>query len=192
MKTTFLHGFKITTVAIAMTAAFFCHSVQASDINTLYQEGRAAFHKGDMETAYTMLSQVAAASPNHVDTQNMLRHIKATQKVNVSTLKRDYAAVVIPKLEMEEVTLNEALDGLRMLSKNASAGKVTPNVLVKGAGVGEKKFSLKLANIPVSEALEYFAQLTGSKVIYEKHAVVISGLAEAQAQTVSKETEKTK
>lgn len=171
-----------------MTTAFFVSSPTtraADDINTLFQQGRAAFHKGDFETANTLLTQVSAAAPNHVETQNMLRFIRANQKVNVSTLKKDYGAVVLPKLDLQDVTLNEALDGLRVMSKNASGGKVTPNVIVKGAALGEKKISLSLSNIPLPEAIEYLAQLSGSKATYEKHAVVLSEVA--QVQTAAKD-----
>ncbi|MBE7494269.1 MAG: hypothetical protein HS117_04960 [Verrucomicrobiaceae bacterium] len=188
MKTLTLRSGGIAAAALLFAAAFFVSAPglrAADDINTLYQQGRAAFHKGDFETAGTLLSQVAAAAPNHVDTQNMLRFIRANQKVAVSTLKKDYAAVVLPKLDLQEVTLTEAVDGLRMLSKNASNGKVTPNIIIKGADLGGKKLSLSLANIPLPEAIEYLAQLTGSKATYEKHAVVLSPVA--QPQTASKD-----
>jgi hypothetical protein len=115
----------------------------------------------------------------------MLRYIKAHAKPEASALKRDYAGVTIPKIEMEEVTLTEALAGLRLLSKNASAGKVSPNVIVKGADLGTKKLSLSLSNVPLSEALEYLAQLTGSKVSYEKHAAILSD-ATVAVETASK------
>jgi hypothetical protein len=43
------------------------------------------------------------------------------------------------------VTLTEAIDGLRVLSKNASGGKVMPNVIVKGEDLGQRKLSLLLS-----------------------------------------------
>ena len=183
MKTTFLRACATTSAAFVMMAAFFVTppAVRAADdINTLYQQGRAAFYRGDQELALSLLTQVAAAAPNHTDTQNMLRMLKANQKQNVSTLKKDYGGVMLQKLDMQDVTLTEALDGLRVLSKNASAGKVTPNIIVKGAGLGEKKLSLALANIPLTEAIEYIAQLTGTQARYEKHAVVLSAVADVQ------------
>lgn len=188
MKTSFLRACVNSSAAFVMMAAFFVtpSAVRAADdINTLYQQGRAAFYRGDQELALALLTQVAAAAPNHTDTQNMLRMLKANQKVNVSTLKKDYGAVVLPKLDMQDVTLTEAIDGLRVLSKNASAGKVTPNIIVKGPSLGEKKLSLALANIPLTEAIEYIAQMTGGRATYEKHAVVISEVA--QAQTASQD-----
>jgi len=176
-----------------MMVAFFVTAagLQAGDdINKLYQQGREAFHKGDFETANTLLTQVAAAAPNHTDTQNMLRFIRANQKVNASTLKKDYGAVVLPKVEMQDVTLSEALEGLRLLTKNASGGKVTPNVIIKGTGLSDKRVTFSLANIPVTEVIDYLAQLTGSKASYDKHAVVLGEVA--QVETASKEPAKAK
>jgi hypothetical protein len=177
MKTSIVRVCAPAAAAVSLMAAFFVSAgslAAADDLNAIYQKGREAFHKGDFATAQSYLTQVAAANPAHTDTQNMLRYIKAHAKPEASTLRRDYAAVTIPKIEMTEVTLNEALDGLRLLSKNASAGKVSPNVIVKGTDLGTKKLSLTLANVPLSEALEYLARLTGSKVSYEKHAAILS------------------
>lgn len=189
MKTSFVHAWNAPAAAVTLMAAFFVSLgslTAADDLNALYQKGREAFHKGDFATAQVFLTQVAAANPAHPDTQNMLRYIKAHAKPEASTLRRDYAGVTIPKIEMEEVTLTEALAGLRVLSKNASNGKVSPNVIVKGADLGTKKLTLSLSNVPLSEALEYLAQLTGSKVSYEKHAAIMSD-ATVAVETTSKE-----
>lgn len=189
MKTSFLGACARSSAAVAMMAAFFVSAPvthAADDLNTLYQQGRAAFHKGDFETANILLTQVAAANPAHTDTQNMLRYIKAHAKPAASTLIKEYAAVTIPKIDMQEVTLLEALDGLRLLSKNASQGKVSPNVIVKGADLGQKKISLNLSNVPLSEAIQLLSQLTGCKATYEKHAVILSEVP--QAETASKDS----
>lgn len=188
MKNSFLRAFAISLAAFVMMAAFFVapSSVRAADdINAMYQKGRAAFYKGDHELALSLLSQVAAAAPNHTDTQNMLRMLKANQKLDVSTLKKDYSAVVLPKIEMQDVTLDEAIQGLRVLSKNASAGKVSPNIIVKSSSLKEKRLSLSLANVPLPQAIDYLAQLTGGVARYEKYAVVISEVA--QIETASQD-----
>lgn len=181
MKTLFLRVCVSSAAAVSMMAAFFMASPSlraADDLNALYQKGREAFHKGDFVTARAFLTQVAAANPGHPDTQNMLRYINAHAKQE-STLKRDYAAVTLPKIDMQEVTLQEAVSGLRVLAKNASQGKVSPNVIIKGTTLGEKKLSLNLANVPLTEAIEYLAQLTGAKASYDKHAVILSEAAVA-------------
>ncbi|MFM7606914.1 MAG: tetratricopeptide repeat protein, partial [Prosthecobacter sp.] len=158
--------------------------VQAEDLNAVYQRGRAAFYQGEFEKAQQLLARVAAANPKHPDTVRMLAYIRANHKPAENTLKNQYSAVVLPEVEMNDVTLAEAIDGLRALSKNASAGKVTPNVIIKGEEVGQRKLSLALSNIPLSEALNYVTQLTGTKATYDKHAVILSSTAETITSTV--------
>ncbi|MCB1276084.1 hypothetical protein [Prosthecobacter sp.] len=108
----------------------------------------------------------------------MLAFIRANHKIDEGTLKKQYDAVMLPKVDMQDVTLAEAIDGLRVLSKNASGGKVTPNFMIKGADLGERKLTLALNNIPLTEALTYITQLTNTKATYDKHVVIITGMAD--------------
>lgn len=170
-----------TAVIIGMTAFFVFASgltVRAEDLNAVYRQGRTAFYQGDFATAYQLLSRVAAANPKHTETNNMLAYIRANHKMEDGTLKKQYDSVILPKVDMQDVTLAEAIDGLRVLSKNASNGKVAPNVIIKGAEVGERKLNLSLNNVPLSEALNYITQLTGTKATYDKHAVILTGTAD--------------
>jgi hypothetical protein len=173
-------GVKISVSAVALAAAFFLIAapVQAEDLNAVYQQGRAAYYRGDMDTAYKLLSRVAAANPKHTETANMLAYIRANHQPADNTLKTQYAAVMLPKVEMADVTLTEALEGLRVLSKNASAGKVMPNVIVKGEELGQRKLSLSLSNVPLTEALNYVTQLVSARATYDKHAVILTSQAD--------------
>ena len=182
MKT---HSIRAKVSAAAFTAAFLMitASVQAEDLNAVYQQGRAAFYQGDFTTAQQLLSRVAAANPKHPDTVRMLAYIRANHRAPDNTLKTQYAAVILPKVEMSDVTLTEAIEGLRALSKNASGGKVMPNVIVKGEELAQRKLSLALSNIPLTEALNYVTQLAGAKASYDKHAVILSSMADTTTST---------
>jgi hypothetical protein len=181
MKTTLI-GAKVSTAVVLATTAFFMSAAglvaQAEDLNAVYQQGRAAYYKGEMETAYKLLSRVAAANPKHVETANMLAYIRANHQPADNSLKNQYAAVMLPKVEMADVTLTEAIEGLRALSKNASAGKVMPNVIVKGEELAQRKLSLSLSNVPLTEALNYVTQLVSARATYDKHAVILTSQAD--------------
>lgn len=187
-------GTKVFVSVAAFVAAFVLMTTasQAEDLNVVYQQGRAAFYQGDFDTAQQLLTRVAAANPKHADTLRMLAYIRANHKVADNSLKNQYAAVVLPKVEMADVTLTEAIEGLRALSKNASSGKVIPNVIIKGEELGQRKLSLSLANIPLSEALNYVTQLTGAKATYDKHAVILSTTAEAITSTAETDSKVSK
>lgn len=184
MKT---HSIRAKVSAAVLTAAFFMitASVKAEDLNAVYQQGRAAFYQGDFTTAQQLLSRVAAANPKHPDTVRMLAYIRANHRAPDNTLKTQYAAVILPKLEMSDVTLTEAIEGLRALSKNASGGKVMPNVIVKGEELGQRKLTLSLSNVPLTEALNYVTQLVGAKATYDKYAVTLSAQADTPTSTAA-------
>lgn len=185
-------GAKVSVSAAALLAAFFLAAVPvtaAEDLNAVYQQGRAAFYQGDFAKANLLLSKVAAANPRHTETNNMLAYIRANHRPQDVTLQKQFETLIIPKVEFGDVTLSEALEGLRALAKNASSGKIVPNVIVRGEEVGQRKVTLSLANIPLSEALNYVTQLTNTKASYDKHAVTISSLADpvgATAETTAK------
>ena len=171
----------LSRAALVSTAAFLLaaslQGADVKDINTVFQQGRAAFYKGDMETARTLLAQVAAVSPNHFETKALLAQINTYAKTD-ATLKKTYSGVTIPKVEFSEVTLSEAVQALGLMSKNASGGKVTPNIIVKNPDMSKKTLSLSLSNIPMTDVIDYLARLAGGKAVYEKHAVIFVGETE--------------
>jgi len=179
---------KVSVTTAALLAAFFMtaavpSAVAGEDLNAVYQQGRAAFYKGDFDTATALLSKVAAANPRHADTNNMLAYMRANYKPKDLTLQKQYESVILPKVDFGDVTLTEALEGLKALAKTASNGKVVPNVIIRGEEVAQRKLSLNLSNIPLSEALNYLGQLTSTKITYDKYAVILSSLADPSGAT---------
>jgi hypothetical protein len=149
----------------------------ASDLNAVFQQGRAAFYKGDLEQAKLLLTQVQTVSPNHFETKALLAQIKTYEKTDSSS-KKVYSAVVIPKLDFSDVTLSEAFQGLGAMAKNASGGKVTPNFVVKNPELGSRRLTLALTNVPLTDAVDYLVRMTNAKAVYEKYAVMISPISE--------------
>lgn len=184
-------GKKVSVWAATSLAAFLCTAIPATavdDINTIYQQGRAAFYRGDFATAHQLLSKVAAANPRHTETANMLAYINANHKLVDTTLEKQYSSVVLPKVDFADVTLSEAMEGLRILTKNASNGKVVPNVIIRGEDVAQRKLSLTLSNVPLTEVLNYTTQLTNTRLTYEKHAIILSSLSSVGSSTAAADT----
>ncbi len=162
-------------------AAFLCAHLAAAaepkDVATLFQQGRAAYYKGDFETARLLLTQVAALKPDHFETKALLASIDSQLKSG-SSLRKTYGSVTIPKIDFTDVTVAEALQALSAMAKNVSGGKVTPNFIVRNPDLGRKPVTLNLTNIPLTDAIDYLAQLAGGKATYDRHAVVLSPLTE--------------
>ena len=172
----------IRGAAVVGLAAFLCISAAAiaadqKEVAQLFEPGRAAYYKGDFETARLLLTQVLAARPDHFETKALLAGINASNKAPVS-VQKTYSGIVLPKVDFHEASLTEAAQALATLGKNASGGKVTPNIIVRPKAGEGAKITLSLSDVPLTEAIRYVAEMVQCKAQYDKHAVVISGLAE--------------
>ncbi|MCB1225305.1 MAG: tetratricopeptide repeat protein, partial [Verrucomicrobiales bacterium] len=142
MKTDPIKTWRVRIGAVAGAALWMmAAAASADDMQQVYQQGRALFYQGRFAEAKPLLEQVAAANPRHPDTQAMLARIKLMAKQG-PTLQEKYQAVKIPRIEFQDVNLPDALEGLKILAKDASGGKVTPNFLVQNPEVMTQTFSL--------------------------------------------------
>ncbi|WP_133793822.1 hypothetical protein [Prosthecobacter fusiformis] len=153
--------------------------VASDDVNQIFQMGRAAYYKGDMETAYQLLTQVEARNPKHFETRALLAQIRTHRQPGNASVKASYQSVVLTKIEFSDVTLEEAVEGLRALSKTASDGKIIPNIIIKDQSLATKTLSLNLRNLPLTDAIQYLAGIVGANTTYDKHAVIFSSAATA-------------
>lgn len=182
MKTLF-HRVGVRLAVLVLMAAGPAAQTAAEDLNQIFQMGRAAFYKGDMETAYRMLSIVEASKPSHFETKAMLAQIRARKKTGVDTVKTSYEKVILPKVDFADVTLAEAVEGLRVLSKSATEGKVVPNVIIKDPALASKPLTLTLSHVPLTDAIRYMADLAGASAVYDRHAVILSPASSAAASS---------
>ena len=173
MKNTILH-----LAGLVLLLNLGISSVRAEDdLHSIYQEGRAFFYAGQFDLAREKLSIVLAKNPNHQQTRAMMAQIEQQLGADNTQLRKSYDKVIIDKFEVNDAELNEALQALRVLAGKASGGKVIPNIILKDHALGRKTVTLTLANIPLSEALNYLAQRTGAKLSYDKMAVMFSNPA---------------
>jgi hypothetical protein len=148
--------------------------VEANEMQAVFQQGRALFFQGKFREAKPLLEQVAAADPRHGETQAMLARIKLQEKQG-PTLMDQLATVRLATVDFSDVTVPEALEGLKALSKAASGGKVVPNFIVKGEAEMTQRINLSLKNISLTDAIKYVAELSQTQCRYEAHAVTFSG-----------------
>jgi hypothetical protein len=149
----------------------------ADDIENLFQMGRTAYYKGDLEQAHQLLGMVEQQAPRHQETCILLGQIRAKLRTFGTSLKKKYEGVKLGKIEFTEVTFEEALEGLRVLSKNASSGQVIPNFIITDPTLKPKSISLMLTDVPLTQAMEYLARIAGARISYDNHAAIFSNAA---------------
>jgi hypothetical protein len=171
----YLHCIGVRLAFIFVMGAGLGVAPAADDIENLFQMGRAAYYKGDLEQAHQLLSMVQQQNPRHQETRILLGDIRLKLKAaSGSSLKKKYEGVKLTKIEFADVTLEEALDGLRVLSKNASSGQVVPNFIVTDQTLKAKTLSLTLTDVPLTQAIDYVARIAGAKTTYDQHAVLFT------------------
>jgi hypothetical protein len=75
----------------------------ADDLENLFQMGRTAYYRGDLEQAQQLLFMVAQQNPRHQETRILLGDIRAKLKASSgSSLKKRYEGVKIAKIEFAE------------------------------------------------------------------------------------------
>lgn len=83
-------------------------------------------------------------------------------------------AIVLPKIDFQEATLSEAVIFLGEKAKELDADKQGVNLILEPAAGGlEPTLTLSLANVPLSEALRYVAQLAGCKIFADDNAITL-------------------
>ena len=156
-------------------------TVQAvDDLHVIYEEGRAAFNAGEFQLAREKLAYVLTKNPTHLPTRAMMAQIERVLGVDNVMLRKSYEKIIIDKIEFVDVELNEAIYAVRMKAKIATNDKVVPNLIVKSPELGKKMVSINLTQVPLSEVLQYLAQLAGGRLTYDRSAVMISSLADVR------------
>ncbi|MCE9518973.1 MAG: hypothetical protein K8R87_05345 [Verrucomicrobia bacterium] len=144
------------------------------DIHVLYQEGRDAYNAGQFEIAREKLALVLLKNPEHPQTRAMMAQIELKIGADNTLMRKKFDKVILEKFEVDDVELGESIQALKIMAKNASGGKIMPNIIVSDSELGKKHVSLVLEKIPLSEALRYLAQLSGAHLSYDKNAVIFS------------------
>lgn len=170
-------------LACAAFLACLCPPVlrAVDDLHVLYQEGRDLFNSGQFELAREKLAVVLAKNPSHTQTRAMMALIEQKIGADNTLLRKAWEKVIIEKVEINDAELSEALTAVKTMAKNASGGKVVPNLIVRDPELGKKMVTLSLAKVPLSEVLRYLASLTGTKLTYDKNAAIFSSPAATPA-----------
>jgi hypothetical protein len=101
------------------------------------------------------------------------------QASKAELIRKKLEALVIPDLQFTDVTLEEAVEFLRVKSRDLDTSKEGArgvNFILRGAP-STTKITLNLKDVPMIEALRYIAELGGAKVRIEPHAVIVEVVA---------------
>ncbi len=101
----------------------------------------------------------------------------APERAKTAVMKRA-EAIIFPKIEFQDATLFEALEFLRIKSKELDPEKKGINIIaVKSKAADDAKLTLSLSDVPLSVALRYIAELAGMQIKTDEHAYLLMPVA---------------
>ena len=84
--------------------------------------------------------------------------------------------VVLPRVQFQNTPFNEAVDFLRVKSRELDPRKKGLNIVVKPGGNPDVRITLGLAGLPLNEALRYCAQLANYTLSFDGDVAVLTPL----------------
>ncbi len=148
----------------------------AATAESFYKQGQAAEKAFDPVAARDFYKNALKADPNFANARYSLGQLKFnSESITVKGREAKFGAVMIPLFQLDQATLQEALDALSVIIEKQSKPQVTPNFVVEDPKklLTGQKISLNLKNTPARGVLKYLLDQTNAKARFDEHAVVI-------------------
>ena len=81
--------------------------------------------------------------------------------------------IIIPKIELRNATLVDALDFLRLKAREVDPDKTGVNIVRKPGAVSDARITLSLTDVPLFDVLRYVAGLANLELVTEPNALTI-------------------
>ena len=147
----------------------------AAQQSSLLSQAQKAYLAGDIATAKPLFEQVLADDPKNVVASNYLKAILATeaQAGPGAKTEKQLKALILPKVEFSDATLDSVLEALRKMAAKASDGKIEPNFVVQPGVNTSTPVTLRLNNIPFLEVLRYIGELVKADFVVDRYAIML-------------------
>ena len=179
------------------TAAAVAGPASEPSAEMLNAQAQVLFARGETEKAIQLQKQAVAQAEKTLAKaiENLARY--QGRPANDGPIALKLRGIVIPVIDFEDTTLEEAVDFLRLRCVDLDADEADPvkkgvNFVVAPtqepavdpfaegspkAGIkGPRIQSLRLRNVPLGEALKYICQASGTRFEIDDHAVnIVSG-----------------
>jgi hypothetical protein len=178
---------KLLPVSCAIALLVFPKNLPAqTTASQALTEGQRAYYSGNIELARAKFMQVLETDPKNPTANNFLGVIRAQEQAAGPgvQMEKQFKTLVLPKVELRDLSVADALDRLKQLVARQSEGKIAANFVAKlPPETLQQKVTLNLANVPVTEALRYLGELADLQFGFEKYAIVVRKRGGAEAAT---------
>lgn len=163
---------------------------------------KSDYHKSSHDHARAeMLSQVDAAWETQIPAPeldaSMTDPVAATSDADVVYISAKLDRIIIPKLSMEQTSLEEAIEFLRIkaaendtteLDSAKKGVNITVNLGPQDSPVAKKirslRFDLQLSQVPLGQALKYITDMTQTSFTTDDFSVILTPAGSSSAELV--------
>ncbi len=166
----------IAAVLVSPASAQAPAASPAQQAEAYYRQGVAAEAAGDPAAAKAAYQAALQANPRHANATYSLGQLQINYtKVASKGREAKFATVVVPEFNLDQATLKESLDALRLIVEKQSNDEVTPNFMIQDptTTLAGAKITLVLKNIPAKGVLQYVLEQARAKARYDEYAIVI-------------------
>jgi hypothetical protein len=164
------------TLLVQAAVAVLAVRAFAEGTPELLKDGQAAFLRGDLTTAKRHFERVYELEPRNTVAIAYLRRIKMAQGKATRSLpqrEKELASMILPKVAFRQVALGDVLEALKQQCARLHPESAPVSFVLPEATLASTPITLSLANVPLTEALRYAAELARATVAYEPYAIVI-------------------
>jgi hypothetical protein len=148
----------------------------AQEASILYRQGLSALEEGEAELARQSFLEVLRKQPRHVNARIQLDRLRGrTGELAATRRKQKLTSIKIPKVDYDEVTLQEALEALSLMIDKQTEGKFSANFVIQDPGghLDHRPVSLQLSNVPANVVLKHLLNLADARERYDEYAIVV-------------------
>jgi thioredoxin-like negative regulator of GroEL len=146
-------------------------------VQSHYTRGMIAIRNGDVTTAENAFKAVLALEPQNPHARFQLSQLMMNRgKIAATKRQMTMKQTTLAAVDYADATVSECLDTLTIQVKKATNDQFVPNFIIKDpqGKLSNKSVTLKLANVPAAQVLEYIASSAECKVTYEEHAIIVT------------------
>lgn len=165
-------------IILTTCIAFASVALGGQELSDLLTEAQRAYLRGEIAVAKEKFELVRKLDPQNRIAVSSLRRIatdeaKATAELGPgNATKVALTKLIIPKLDLREASLAEALEFLRQKGNQLDDGKTAINFVVQlDDATKATKVTLSLSNVPFSEVLRYIGDLAQVEFVYDRFAI---------------------
>ena len=167
------------------------HKVHAQTASQCYAQAVQAYNQGDIDGAKRQLTLTLEIDKNFRPATALLQRIAQAQSASVGATPaavvpvRSLERMVVP-VEFKDTSLQSALEYIRERIEVASGGRTAVNFVQNvPPELANKRISLQMDHVPVTELLRYLGDLAGVNFQFQKYAIVVTpvGVASVPSPT---------